>query len=137
MRHLYVALADDALVTGLEPDWSALAAAAGEAGVSCFHAAGDRVHTRMFGPGLGVVEDPATGSAAGPLAVHLAQSGVVEFGTALTVAQGAEIGRPSRIEALAEGDARGVRRVLVGGAVAFVAEGAFGPGLGGTRVVDR
>ena len=45
-------------------------------------AAGTRVKTRMFGPGLGVAEDPATGSAAGPLALHLVRHGRSEFGAA-------------------------------------------------------
>jgi predicted PhzF superfamily epimerase YddE/YHI9 len=33
----------------------------------------------MFDPGLRIVEDPATGSAAGPLALHLARAGIVSF----------------------------------------------------------
>jgi trans-2,3-dihydro-3-hydroxyanthranilate isomerase len=86
---------------------------------------GDRVHTRMFGPGLGVAEDPATGSAAGPLAVHLARHGAVAFGTRLTIAQGAEIGRPSRLQAVAEASGDRITRVAVAGDAVIVAEGTF------------
>ena len=57
----------------------------------------------MFGPALGVAEDPATGSAAGPLAVHLARHGRTAFGQRIDIRQGEEIGRPSRLEAVAEG----------------------------------
>ncbi|HEX3924799.1 MAG TPA: PhzF family phenazine biosynthesis protein [Streptosporangiaceae bacterium] len=41
--------------------------------LSRFAGGGRRWKTQMFAPGLGVREDPATGSAAGPLAVHLAR----------------------------------------------------------------
>ena len=125
VRHLYVALGSVAEVSALAPDVSALAAAIGSAGVSCFAVFGERVRTRMFGPGLGVVEDPATGSAAGPLAVHLARHGVIPYGTALVIDQGVEMGRPSRLEALAEGEGDAVRRVRVGGAAVPVAAGRF------------
>ena len=61
----------------------------------------------MFGPSLGVAEDPATGSAAGPLAVHLGRHGVVPWGTAIEIRQGAEIGRPSVLHARAHGSRQG------------------------------
>ena len=57
----------------------------------------------MFAPGSGVAEDPATGSAAGPLAVHLARHGRIEFGDEIEISQGAEIGRPSTLFARVEG----------------------------------
>ena len=94
-------------------------------GVSCCAVSGSRVRTRMFGPGMGVPEDPATGSAAGPLAVHLARHGVTEFGQSLEISQGAELGRPSRLVAAAEGSAQDVTRVAVGGAAVIVAEGRY------------
>jgi trans-2,3-dihydro-3-hydroxyanthranilate isomerase len=50
----------------------------------------------LFAPAaLGVTEDPATGSEAGPLAIHLARHGRIEFGEEIEIRQGAEIGRPS------------------------------------------
>jgi len=85
------------------------------------------VHCRMFAPGLGVPEDPATGSAAGALGCYLVRHGVLgtEGGTAtLTVEQGIEIGRPSRIEVEVESDAGGsITRVRVGGRGVTVIEG--------------
>ena len=74
----------------------------------------------MFGPGLGVAEDPATGSAAGPLAVHLARHGRTAFGQRIEIRQGIEIGRPSLLEAVAEGRRERIERVGVGGAAVIV-----------------
>ena len=67
------------------------------------HATGDGWTTRMFAPALGVTEDPATGSAAGPLAVHLARHGRIEFGTEIGIRQGAQVNRPSVLYARADG----------------------------------
>ena len=79
----------------------------------------------MFAPGGGVPEDPATGSAAGPLAVHLARHGRIGFGDEIEVSQGAEIGRPSTLYARADGSAEQLERVEVGGAAVIVARGEF------------
>jgi trans-2,3-dihydro-3-hydroxyanthranilate isomerase len=79
----------------------------------------------MFGPGLGVPEDPATGSAAGPLAVHLARHGRIPFGAEIHISQGTELGRPSHLHARVEGSGTDVERVLVGGAAVLVAEGRY------------
>jgi trans-2,3-dihydro-3-hydroxyanthranilate isomerase len=124
LRHTFVALADEHAVASLQPDMAALAVL-GELGVSCFAASGTRVKTRMFGPGLGVPEDPATGSAAGPLAVHLARHGRIEFGERIEIRQGAEIGRPSLLQAVADGSAERVDRVAVGGSAVIVARGEY------------
>lgn len=123
-RHTYVRLPDEAAVAALTPDIGALGPL-GEVGVSCFAVDGTRVKTRMFGPGLGVAEDPATGSAAGPLAVHLARHGVVGFGERLEISQGAEIGRPSTLYAEVQGSPESIDRVLVGGAAVVVARGEY------------
>jgi trans-2,3-dihydro-3-hydroxyanthranilate isomerase len=74
----------------------------------------------MFAPGLGVAEDPATGSAAGPLAVHLVRHGLVESGQEIRIAQGAELGRPSTLYARADDT-----HVEVGGSAVVVARGEF------------
>jgi trans-2,3-dihydro-3-hydroxyanthranilate isomerase len=111
-------------VAALTPDLKALAAA-GEVGVSCFAAEGPRVKTRMFAPVLGVPEDPATGSAAGPLSVHLARHGRIAFGERIQIRQGEEIGRPSHLEATAEGSADQIERVRVGGGAVIVARGQY------------
>lgn len=123
--HLLVTLESEAQVATLKPDPRRLAEVAGVAGVSCFCAAGLRVKTRMFAPELGVGEDPATGSAAGPLAIHLARHGRIAWGDEIEIAQGAEIGRPSTLFARAEGSADGITRVEVGGSAAIVARGEF------------
>jgi trans-2,3-dihydro-3-hydroxyanthranilate isomerase len=124
-RHLYVELASAAAVASLQPDLRALAAL-GEMGVSCFAAAAKgRVKSRMFAPALGVPEDPATGSAAGPLAVHLARHGRIAFGEQIEISQGAEISRPSLLRARVEGSADRVEAVQVGGSAAIVARGEF------------
>jgi trans-2,3-dihydro-3-hydroxyanthranilate isomerase len=84
---------------------------------------------RLFAPGLGVSEDPATGSAAGPLAVYLLRHGQLrakQDGEArLQIEQGVEMGRPSRLSvalACESGEARDVR---VGGESVLVAEGSL------------
>ena len=79
-RHVYVALASPEDVARLRPYLSALADLPAVLGISCFAGEGSRWKTRMFAPAGGVSEDPATGSAAGPLAVHLARHGRIGFG---------------------------------------------------------
>jgi trans-2,3-dihydro-3-hydroxyanthranilate isomerase len=123
-RHAFVALSTEAEVAALRPNLAALADV-GSFGVSCFAGSGTRVKTRMFGPALGVPEDPATGSAAGPLAVHLARHGRTEFGQWIEIRQGEEIGRPSLLHAVAEGSGERLERVRVGGGAVIVAGGAY------------
>ena len=72
---------------------------------------------------LGVPEDPATGSAAGPLAVHLARHGRIAFGQQIEISQGTEVGRPSRLYACAAGTADRIDSVEVAGAAVIVARG--------------
>ena len=64
---------------------------------------GPRLRARMFAPGAGVPEDPATGSAAGPLGVYLALHGAVPRGVAdgrgrFRIDQGIEMGRASALD---------------------------------------
>ena len=79
----------------------------------------------MFAPAGGVPEDAATGSAAGPLAVHLARHGRISWGDEIEISQGAEIARPSTLYARAEGSDGAVERVEVGGSAVVVARGEF------------
>ena len=79
----------------------------------------------MFAPGGGVPEDPATGSAAGPLALHLARHGWIEFGDEVEISQGDEIGRPSELFAVVRGSSDSVEQVEVGGSAVVVARGEF------------
>ncbi|HXY83990.1 MAG TPA: PhzF family phenazine biosynthesis protein [Gaiellaceae bacterium] len=122
--HVYVALRSEADVAALAPDFAALSSF-GAMGVNCFAGAGTHWKTRMFAPGSGVNEDPATGSAAGPLAIHLARHGRIAFGDEIEIAQGAEIGRPSTLFARAEGEGDRIDRVDVGGCAVTVARGEF------------
>jgi trans-2,3-dihydro-3-hydroxyanthranilate isomerase len=122
--HVYVALESEAAVAALAPDVGALAAF-GALGVSCFAVDGTSVKTRMFAPGLGVAEDPATGSAAGPLALHLVRHGRLQWGQRVEIRQGAEIGRPSLLHARVEGSGRRIERVVVGGSAVIVARGEY------------
>jgi trans-2,3-dihydro-3-hydroxyanthranilate isomerase len=126
-RHVYVQLADPGAVAALRPDMQALAAL-GELCVSCFAGEGRHWRTRMFAPALGVSEDPATGSAAGPLALHLARHGRIAFGDEIEIAQGAEVGRPSLLYAFAAGSAARVERVEVGGCAVVVGRGELSTG---------
>jgi trans-2,3-dihydro-3-hydroxyanthranilate isomerase len=79
----------------------------------------------MFAPGNGVAEDPATGSAAGPLCLHLARHGRVAFGEEIEISQGDEIGRPSKLYARVTGTAEQVDSIEVGGSAVIVARGEF------------
>lgn len=122
--HVYVEFPSEDAVAALRPDMGALERL-GVYGINCFAGSGERWKTRMFGPALGVPEDPATGSAAGPLAVHLARHGRVPFGTDIEIVQGVEIGRRSVLRARAEGSAERVERVFVGGSAVIVARGEY------------
>jgi trans-2,3-dihydro-3-hydroxyanthranilate isomerase len=125
VKQLYVALDSEDAVARVAPDLSALARFVPEYAVSCFAGAGRRWKTRMFAPGLGVAEDPATGSAAGPLAVHLCRHGRVAFGEEIEITQGVEIARPSTLHARVTGDAAALTTVEVGGAAVIVGSGEF------------
>ncbi len=81
-------------------------------------------HTRMFAPSLGVAEDPATGSAAAAFAgVLMAFEDTPDGSHALTIEQGYEIGRPSRIVLSLEVERGTLREASVGGNTVIVAEG--------------
>ncbi len=123
-HHVYVVLPDEKAVASLRPDLGAVADV-GEVGVSCVAGSGTRWKSRMFAPGLGVAEDPATGSAAGPLALHLARHGLIPFGQEIEIRQGVEIGRPSLLYARAVGSADAVERIEVGGSAVVVARGEY------------
>ena len=86
------------------------------------------VHSRMFGPALGIPEDPATGAASGPLGCYLVRYGLatVEDGVAAIVSlQGEAMGRPSRVHIQVTPDSDGFRRVRVGGTCQPMGEGSF------------
>lgn len=92
--------------------------------VYLFAVTDDGVTARMFDWELGVGEDPATGSAAGPLGAYLAARGLAGMPGSVLVRQGEQVGRPSElhVEVRPEGDSW---RITVGGGVRIVGEGAF------------
>jgi trans-2,3-dihydro-3-hydroxyanthranilate isomerase len=123
-RHVYVCLGSEDEVAELRPDFGRLEDLP-SVGVNCFAGAGERWKTRMFWPAAGVNEDAATGSGAGPLALHLARHGRIAFGDEIEISQGVEIARPSTLFARVEGSADAVERVEVGGSAVTVARGEF------------
>lgn len=118
--HVYVALRSEEEVAGLRPDFARVAEL-GDAGVNCFAGSGARWTTRCFVPSFAVPEDPATGSAAGPLALHLARHGRIEFGDEIEIRQGAAVGRPATLYAVAHTP----ERIEVAGSAVVVARGEF------------
>jgi trans-2,3-dihydro-3-hydroxyanthranilate isomerase len=125
IRHVYVALASEAAVANLRPDLGRLAQFPAVLGINTFAGAGSRWKTRMFAPGDVGPEDPATGSAAGPLALHLARYGRIAFGDEIEISQGAEINRPSTLYARVDGSADNIEEIEVGGSAVVVARGEF------------
>ena len=122
-QHVFVALASEEEVAALRPNLGGLGLP-DALGTNCFAGSGTRWKTRMFGLG-GIPEDPATGSAAGPLAVHLARHGRIAWGDEIEISQGAEIGRPSTLYARGQGSDEQIERVEVGGGAVVVARGEF------------
>jgi PhzF family phenazine biosynthesis protein len=106
--HLLVGVRDRATVDSLSPDTAALRAlllAVGGEGCYVYSLdTGDpstTAYARFFNPVAGIVEDPATGTAAGPLACLLHRHGVA--GESVVIAQGHRIGRPSRLDVRLDG----------------------------------
>jgi trans-2,3-dihydro-3-hydroxyanthranilate isomerase len=120
----YFELESKDALAALSPDFAALGRITGY-GISCLAGSGSSWKTRMFAPTSGVPEDPATGSAAGPLALHLARHGRIAFGDEIELSQGDEIGRPSRLFARVTGSAENVETIEVGGSAVIVARGEF------------
>jgi trans-2,3-dihydro-3-hydroxyanthranilate isomerase len=123
-RHVYVGVGTEAELARIQPDLRALAEHPDMAAI-CFAGSGTRWRMRMFSPAYGVAEDAATGSAAGPLAVHLGRHGLVPFGKQIEIVQGVEMGRPSRMLARAEGTGQQLDTVEVEGTAVIVARGTL------------
>jgi trans-2,3-dihydro-3-hydroxyanthranilate isomerase len=120
--HVLAPVADAALLAGLWPDYDRIASllAPYPGGLCLYVTAVDTeagtARARSFATRSEMGEDPATGSAAGPLCVYLAQRTGLRR---LAVSQGVEMGRASRLVAEVEGD-----RVRVGGDAVVVADGS-------------
>ena len=118
--HVYVELESPDEVAALSPDVNALLELS-PYGTDCFARDGERWKSRVFVPAHGVGEDPATGSAAGPLALHLARHGRIDYGDEIEILQGVELGRPSTLYAVP----RSPEEAEVGGSAVIVARGEF------------
>ncbi|GIH15999.1 PhzF family phenazine biosynthesis protein [Rugosimonospora africana] len=111
VSHMHVPLVDREAVDRAEPDSRALAAIlAGAAAEGCYlytlsGGTGDDVaaYARFFNPTVGIVEDPATGTAAGPLAAALVEWARVPAGRPVYLEQGRALGRPSRVRVDVDG----------------------------------
>jgi trans-2,3-dihydro-3-hydroxyanthranilate isomerase len=128
MAHLMVAVKDADAVARARPDGDAIAPILDEVDADALYlfavCADGRAKARMFATDLGIAEDPATGSAAGPLGAYLARAGVAGMPGSLLIYQGEEVGRPSElhVEVTPKGD---TFDVWVEGGVAIVGRGAF------------
>ena len=123
VSHLLVAVRADAL-SRARPHPDRLAALVrAHAGEGCYlytlepRESAATADARFFNPGVGLAEDPATGTAAGPLAAYLVHRGVAT-GPRIVVDQGRDTGRPSRLEVRVTGS-----RIELRGAAVVTAEG--------------
>ncbi|MGI5245912.1 PhzF family phenazine biosynthesis protein [Dactylosporangium sp. CA-139066] len=123
-RHAFIGLATVAELSALRVDLRALAGH-DDLAANCFAPTADPLvwRARMFSPAYGVTEDAGTGSAAGPLALHLGRHGRIRPGATITVRQGVEMGRPSTIRATATVADGAVQRVEISGTAVVVADG--------------
>lgn len=127
-EHLLVRVRDAASVDASEPDRQSLRRLLAEYGAEgCYvyaldHSPGtDAVaYARFFNPTVGIVEDPATGTAAGPLAALLVRDGVAVGGEPIRIEQGTKLGRQSILTLVVED-----HRVLISGSGIIAAEGTL------------
>jgi trans-2,3-dihydro-3-hydroxyanthranilate isomerase len=125
--HLMVPIRDREAVDRIQPDAKALfALLQSVGGEGCYAFSMDPRHVdavayaRFFNPTVGIWEDPATGTAAGPLAAHLVTHGLVKPGQKIVVEQGTAMGRTSLIDVEVVGDT-----VRVSGRCVIVASGTL------------
>jgi len=124
---LYVPVTDLATLAAarpLEPQWSDLMTAAQVDSAYLYTHTPDGIRARMFSPGAGIPEDPATGSASAILAAQLLANGALPEGmTTLHLQQGVEMGRPSALRLSAEVAQGTLTAVRVAGSAVKMAEG--------------
>lgn len=130
--HLLIEARDDLAVDSARPDAAALKRGLADVGAQgCYlysRRSATSAYARFFNPTVGLWEDPATGSAASPLAWWLTR-GRAAATTAVTIHQGQSLGRPSRLRVIVSGE-----RVTLRGSAALTAEGRLYVGKhGGTR----
>lgn len=125
---LYVALAAPAAVDRAQLDSAAVREQLGwteVSGVYCFAQTDDGTYARMFAPMAGIVEDPATGSAAGPAYAYLAKGGALAHKEHFISEQGVAMGRPSVLHVRIRWNQEEPESIEVGGAAVFVGEGTL------------
>jgi trans-2,3-dihydro-3-hydroxyanthranilate isomerase len=121
--HVLVEADSPEQVQDLSPDFSTLARLC-SAGTLVFARSGDGIVTsRYFAPAAGIHEDPATGSAAGPLGAHLVVTGRLAAGEELVVHQGEKMMRPSTLFVRAFAESGEITRVTVGGSAVVIGRG--------------
>jgi trans-2,3-dihydro-3-hydroxyanthranilate isomerase len=120
-RQVVVVLESEAALAALRPGGDAVAAL-GVTGLNAIVGSDGSWRSRRFWEGG---EDAATGSAAGPVACHLARHGAVGWGEEIVIVQGVEMGRPSTLHARADGRDGTIEAVEVGGSAVVVARGEF------------
>jgi len=135
VKFLFAPLADPALVDACVPDASRLSEFFAEAGIeptgvfvfSRSTRPDATLYSRMFAPMFGILEDPATGGASGPLGAYALSTGIVTVGEApkLISLQGSAMGRPSYIHIGVTGTRERIDAVKIGGTSRFVAEGTL------------
>jgi trans-2,3-dihydro-3-hydroxyanthranilate isomerase len=141
--YLYLPLKKLSVIKSLQPDLSLLDSytrATKTLGISIFCLEtieqSSAVHSRFFAPDLGIVEDPVTGSANGPLGVYLYQyaihqdfpipsfllpDGRMEF----IAEQGDDIGRRGRVKVRLRVTGHGVRQVSIAGEAVTIMESEY------------
>ena len=133
---LFVPVATRDALDRVSIDRRALASACGRAGIDEHpvfifttdrgNSSGDEtIYSRMLAPGFGIAEDPATGSAAGPLGCYLFRHGVLDAAKVRSFLnlQGAAMGRPSDVSIAIDTNADTITRVRVGGRAVIVGRG--------------
>jgi trans-2,3-dihydro-3-hydroxyanthranilate isomerase len=118
---LIAPIAEPAALGRVHPDLASICALAGQHELNVYvvwiDPEADHARARMFGTNVAGGEDPATGSAAGPLCAYLAER---DGRTRIEIEQGVEMGRASRLSARLEGE-----RVRVGGGVVAIVDGTL------------
>jgi trans-2,3-dihydro-3-hydroxyanthranilate isomerase len=127
VAHLMVRLANQGALNDAVSDKQLLIEASKEydfEGVYCFTTSETNddyfAHTRFFNPGIGIDEDPATGSAAGPLAGFLYYQNLIAQDTIYQLIQGEKLNRPSVIEFEVRADS-----IWISGSSVIVMEGTL------------
>jgi len=125
IAHVYVMAPSVREVAAIRPDFALLRTFVGPHRINVFAVEGSGLATtRMFSAfDAAMPEDPACGSAAGPLAAHLVRHGLLDSGALLTLSQGEQVGRPSTLVVEAHCQGQEIRSIRVGGGVCWTGSG--------------